>query len=89
MTEKMKLALIAAGTVLAVVGLVSYCSPYQSCARAYVAAVSADNEAYEALEGDESPEAAGARAAMEGNGYPKDEDAAERTAKVFCAKATG
>lgn len=37
MNDKVKIAAIAGATIIAIVGLITYCSPYQTCVREYEA----------------------------------------------------
>lgn len=80
MNERMKLAGIAAATVIAAVSLFSYCSPYQTCVRAATEEAMGNEAEFEELED-------GLKEALRHS--PVTEIEAERNAQLQCALATG
>lgn len=96
MTEKMKIAMLAAATVIAAVALFAYCSPYQTCVRAATKTnleADAQFQAERAQRDAEFEAQYGASLNILGPPEPTlsppiTEEEAERAAQLLCAKAT-
>lgn len=92
MNERMKLAGIAAATVLAAAGLFSYCSPYQTCVRAATEQALTDDAAQlERTAGaiaENNALATNEHERMGPNPYtPLADDEAKRMAQIKCAES--